>query len=76
MDTDHIMDNVIDNVMDTTEMDPFMLEIRSPVAQTKSQNLLNGNGVAASRSPSFRQDSVCRCEELILILTPPSALRR
>ncbi|THW43041.1 histone deacetylase HdaA [Aureobasidium pullulans] len=57
---DHLMDG---DVMDTTEvhettidMDPFVLGMRSPVAQTKHQKLSNGDRVAHSRSPSFRQE--------------------
>jgi len=54
MDADHLMDNV----MDTTEMDPFVLDMRSPIAQTKHQNLSNGNGALTSRSPSFQQEVI------------------
>ncbi|KAG9664268.1 histone deacetylase clr3, partial [Aureobasidium melanogenum] len=53
--SDHLMDG---NVIDTTEMDPFVLDMRSPTAQTKHQNMLNGQRDAASRSPSFRQEVI------------------
>ncbi|KAG9653006.1 hypothetical protein KCU69_g16701, partial [Aureobasidium melanogenum] len=53
--SDHLMDG---NVIDTTEMDPFVMDMRSPTTQTKHQNMLNGQRDAASRSPSFRQEVI------------------
>ncbi|KAI5203819.1 histone deacetylase HdaA [Aureobasidium subglaciale] len=47
--SDHLMDG---NVMDTTEMDPFVLDLASPVVQPKPRNLSNGT----PRSPSLRQE--------------------